>query len=401
MSRFQWRGIDWHGNAVSGTCNAESAHLLRWVLRQHGIEPIAVHLQLWPAPTGSRQATKPSRQAATFRRLATLLETGTTIDRALQIICAQEKNLHLRDSLRHARRSVEHGNSLTASFAAALPALNSTHKALLQAGERSGDMIGALQGIATELERQAELLSQLRRSITYPAIVGCAAVSLIAMLLLLIVPRFEAAFAHSNAPLPLPTRAVMGVAEGFAAALPYLGGLLSLGAVATWLYRRRATPGKTLYDLLSHLPVTGPVIRDATLNRWCGTLARLLSAGIPLLDALPVASRTSKCAATFERLLCLERTIRAGERFAPALRSCLPEADRAAQLVAIGEESGRLAEMLDHAAHDHKTQLERRIQSFTALIEPTLIILMGLVTAAIIAALYLPIFKLGTTVGNL
>lgn len=398
MHKYAWRGIDWRGQRMSGTCSADSAQLLHLALQQRGIEPLSIRRRLRPLATRVREARNPAKRAATLRHIAVVLQAGTTLDRALRIIASQETNQPLRDGLRSARHGVEHGHSITHAFSSAIPGLSTTHKALLQAGERSGDIIGALRGVADELDRQAALRAQLRRAATYPAVVASAATGLISMLLLFIVPRFEAAFSHTNQPLPAPTRAVMGAAEAFSAGLPYLLALLLLGTAGGFLYRRYAPHGNLLYDCLSHLPWSSRVINDATLSRWCSTLSRLLEAGIPLLEALPLATRTCRCTSTAHRLSKIESSLAGGERFAPAMRYHLPQARNSAQLVAIGEESGRLAEMLSLCADTHQQALEQRLQQGAAIIEPALIVFMGILTAGIVAALYLPIFQLGATI---
>lgn len=398
MRRYSWQGLDWRGNRIDGSCHADSAQLLHLTLQQRGIEPLTIQPRLWSLPQRTRESRSARKRAATLRRIAAVLAAGTTLDRALRIIAAQEDNQLLRHGLRGARHGVEHGQSITLAFSSALPGLSNTHQALLQAGERSGDIISALTGVADELDRQAALIDQLRRAATYPAVVASAAVGLIAMLLLFIVPRFEVAFDRAHQTLPAPTRAVMGAAEAFATSLPALLAGLLIGLVAAFLHRRHAPSSNAIYDLLSYLPWSAGLISDATMSRWCGTLARLLGAGIPLLEALPLALGTCRCTALAKRLERLERAIAGGERFAPALRTHLPQARSSAQLIAIGEESGRLGEMLSICADEYQQRLEQRIQRGTAVIEPALIIFMGLITAGIVAALYLPIFQLGATI---
>ncbi|BAU58437.1 type II secretion system F family protein [Halorhodospira halochloris] len=398
MSSYNWRGIDWRGKELSGTCSADSAQLLHLALQQRGIEPLSIHRRLWPSPTRYREAQNPRKRSATLRRIAAVLEAGTRLDRALRIIAAQEPNPTLRNGLRDARHGVEHGHSITLALGNAMPGLSSTHLAILQAGERSGDIISALQGVADELDRQADLVAQLRRAATYPAVVASAATALITMMLLFVVPRFEVAFGQANQDLPIPTRLVMGAADIFAASLPVLIALLGITLAAALLYRRLYPHSNAAYDLLGRLPWSAGIVNDANMSRWYGTLSRLLGAGIALLEALPLASRTCKCTATAKSLEHIERAIGGGERFAPAVQLYLPQARSSAQLIAIGEESGRLGEMLGICANEHQQSLEQRIQRGAAVIEPALIVFMGIVTAGIVAALYLPIFQLGATI---
>ncbi|WP_200192514.1 type II secretion system F family protein [Halorhodospira abdelmalekii] len=401
MKRLRWHGVDKDGRRLSGVCDAETSALLGYALRAQGIEPVTIHRTLRPPrrtpPTPSRAA-----QASLLRRLATLLDAGAPLERALRSSASQESNGLLRDGLRRARRAVEHGRSLGHAFAHALPELTATHRALLSAGERSGDFVAALRAVAEEIERSDETLRRLRRAAAYPAVIVIAAAALLALLLLFIVPRFAALFAHAEGELPGPTRLVMATAELLATTLPLWCALASFLAILPWCYRRLSPGRRRACSVVwsraaSHLPGIGTLLFDAALSRWSGTLARLLSAGIPLLEALPLANNATGSHHSSNKLAQLTKRLHNGERFAAAFHALLPTARTTAQLIAVGEEAGRLDEMLAHAARYHHERLTERLDRLSALIEPTLIVLVGGLTALIVVALYLPVFQLGAT----
>ncbi|MCG5533496.1 type II secretion system F family protein [Halorhodospira sp. 9621] len=395
MARLSWRGLDRGGRRLGGSCHADSPAALRYALAEWGVAVTDVRRQ--PARP-RRRRTRSVERAAALRRLASVLEAGAPFSEALRVAAAQAPTPALRQGLRGVRHAVERGTDPATAFRSQFPGLRPVHGALLAAGTWTGDLPAALGSVATEIEREAAIVALLRRALSYPAVVATAALALISLLLTAVVPRFEGLFQQGGEPLPAPTRAVLTASELFAVTAPVvvLGGLAA-GMALTMAVRRHPVRRQRLAALVARLPWLGGLLLEAALARWAATLARLYGAGVPLLEALPRAADAAGGAGLGPRLSRLHKRIEAGEPLAAALREHLPEAREISQLVAIGENSGRLEEMLHDAATLHQQRLEERLQRAGALLEPALIVLLGVITAGVVGALYLPIFRMGTT----
>ncbi len=392
MNRCCWSGIDRRGQRVHGCCAADHPTALEEALAERGI----ALLRRYPPPRrcGLHSPGERSR-LATLRRLARLLEAGAPLSEALRALAAQSRHARERLQLRHVRHQVERGTPLPEAFAAAWPDFDPVHRALLEAGTWTGDLPGALARIADEQERRLQLRRSIRQACAYPAVVGAAALALMAMLLLVLVPRFEAVIGTAPEDLPALTRAVLATSEAITTLLP-MATAIALAAIAGVMALRRSPPWRrTLRRLTDRLPWLGTTRYHADLARWCGTLAELLRAGVPLLQALPLAERAAAGGSLERPLQALQRRVRAGEPFAGALRRALPAATEAVQLAGVGEASGRLDEALAEAAEGYKQALEDRLKRLATVLEPLLIVLMGVITALVVAALYLPVFQIG------
>lgn len=395
MARLSWRGVDPQGRRLSGTCHADSAAAVRHALAARGIEVLRVRREL---RLPRRRRARVAERAAALRRLAAVLDAGAPLDAALRTVSAREPRIELRDGLRALRRAVERGGDLAPAFQEALPGLQPAHTALLEAGTWTGDLPGALRSVAEELERRDALRRQLRRAMAYPAVVAGAALAVLSLLLLGVVPRFEAIFAQSGQPLPAATRLIIAASDAFALVAPLLMGAAAVAAATLApLLRRRPAWRLRATAALTRLPGIGPSLREAALSRWCETLSRLLGAGVSLLDALPRAAEAARGAALGPALERLERRVSAGEPLAAATRTGLPEAPDAAHLIAVGESAGRLEEMLAEAASLYRQRLETRLERLSAFLEPALIVVLGILTAGVVGALYLPVFEMGGT----
>ncbi len=395
MARLSWRGVDAQGRRLSGTCHADSAAAVRHALAARGIAVLRVRREL---RLPRRRRARVAERAAALRRLAAVLDAGAPLDAALRTVSAREPRIELRDGLRALRRAVERGSDLAPAFQDALPGLQPAHTALLEAGTWTGDLPGALRSVAEELERRDTMRRQLRRAMAYPAVVAGTALAVLSLLLLGVVPRFEAIFAQSGQPLPAATRLIIAASDAFALVAPLLVGAAAVAAATLGpLLRRRPAWRLRATAALTRLPGIGPSLREAALSRWCETLSRLLGAGVSLLDALPRAAEAARGAALGPALERLERRVSAGEPLAAATRTGLPEAPDAAHLIAVGESAGRLEEMLAEAASLYRQRLETRLERLSAFLEPALIVVLGILTAGVVGALYLPVFEMGGT----
>ncbi len=394
MASYRWHGVDAHGSRVTGQCHAESVTALREGLRGRGIEPVTVRRSaVRRISLGGRPS--PDETAAALAHLGSLLEAGMPLNQALRAVGREQRRPVLRDGLRQVRDAVELGQTFSSVAGEQLPRLDPILIALLAAGEECGALEEALHTVADELRHRHASIRQIRRAAAYPAWIAAMASAVVILLLVVVAPRFEALYAQSGAALPWLTRWVVAASHGVAALLP---GAVAVGTVlisALTLVWRRWHRGRRAILRRWWRHRLAAIQRDAALERLFRTLGRLLAAGVPLLDALPHAAQAAGDPLR-EHIDQAHRAVAAGTPFPRALRHTDPATATGAHLAAIGEECGRLDEMLRQAADYHRHRLEQRLERLAAWVEPALITVAGLVTAAIVAALYLPIFQLGT-----
>ena len=387
--RFAWQGHDQTGQACAGVLLADNAELARARLRRQGIAVHTLHWQ-WrsPAPASTAQL------AASTRQWATLMRAGVHLVPALQMLARSAAPV-LAAVLQAVRGEVERGTPLAQALAQHPAQFNALYVGMVQAGEAAGILDAMLERLADTLEANAALQRRLRGALAYPMAVGAIALVVLLALLLGVVPVFEEVFEALGAPLPWSTQAVLGLSRALSAhpvALLLACALLGAGAVrAAQDPRWRLAWQRRVLDW----PGLGPLLALSVCARWAHTLAALLAAGVPLAEALPGAGQSAQHPVYARIGVHLQRRVAQGGRLSEAMAHTSRFPPLLVQLCATGEDSGMLATMLARAAELLGEELETRIASTSRLIEPLVVVLMGVVIGVILVAMYLPIFQLG------
>jgi type IV pilus assembly protein PilC len=331
-------------------------------------------------------------------QLAAMLAGGLHLARILTSLAAETGSRRFRQVLLDVRESLAAGSSFADALGRHPHVFDGLYVALVRAGELSGALPLVLDSLTTYLEKTAQLRRKVLGAITYPAVILAVAVAVVFVMLVKLVPVFESVYARANATLPLATRwllAVSGAVRGYALAV---AGAALLAVLAGYLAAQTA-PGRRLVDAAKlRVPLFGPLIRKAIMARTCRTLAVLLNAGIPLVEAMETVARVSQNRVIEEALLAAVQRMRDGRTVAEALRQSGQFPSMVLQLVATGEESGTLPAMLARGAGYYEQQVDGAVAALSTLIEPLMIVAMGLLAGAVIYALYLPIFTLGQAV---
>jgi len=401
---WRYRAADasgsWHDGQVDASTEREAMDLLRarglWVrdLTPEAGASASANANANANATASWQRWKFWQGAASLatplRTLATLIEAGTSVDRALQFVAqSASSNDPLFAEWSQAAQSVISGQSLSQALAQStrLPVHLS---ASVAAAEASGQLAPVLQQLAAAEERREALQQRLRTALVYPAVLGLASVVATTVILVVVVPQFAALVADAGGELPLSTRMLMAASTAFVR-----GGWLLLVAMAAllwwWLARpRSAQEDETHAARWLHLPVLGGYLRTRDAARYLDTLAVGLRAGVPLLQAMRLARGTVRNAALAAQLAAAEPVVRDGGRVSDALRSSL--SPLALRLLEAGEASGALAELSERAAEAAQQETEQQVTRLVALVEPVLILgfggLVGLVALALLQAIY-------------
>jgi general secretion pathway protein F len=408
MSGYKYEALSPDGRVRRGVLESDSPRQARARLREQGLLPVEIEAiaqaDTEGAPADARRVRRRGpRLGATAlalltRQLATLLGAGLTIEQALNALIDQSERDGERHLLAAVRSDVLAGQPLARALGRHPAAFPQVYVTLVDAGERSGRLADVLARLADYTEEREQLRAKVALAFVYPALVTLVAVTVVTGLLLYVVPQVVQVFQNANQQLPFLTRALIGLSDF----LRVYGGFVVIAIVLAALAARAALGVPRLrahwHARVLRLPVVGALVRGLNTARLAATLAILVGSRVPLLASLragvgvvsnlPMKHALEDAAARVQEGASLSRSLGASRRFPPLM----------VHMIASGESSGRLAEMLERTATQSTRDLERRIAAFVALLEPLLILAMGGMVLAIVLAILLPIFELNQIV---
>lgn len=389
MSSFQYRAARQDGRMLHGTVHADRIEGARVLLAARGLFPTSVELQL-EAPRIGRPASRRDL-ALLFRSLASLVSVGVPLNRALAASAALTAG-QLSAALAEAEANLAAGLTLSAAFERTGGLFPPVALGMLRAGERGGQLGTALSEIAGHLEAEADLYSQVRHALAYPAVLAVVGGASVLLIITIILPRFAALLSDAGASLPPTTKALLMVSAfvGRHALAIALTGVVCAGFIAYQL----AQPMVRLrvQSWLLTVPLVGPVLHALATARVTRSLSGLLAAGLPLLPALRAAGQAAGNEAIRIRLGCVEERVARGEPLARALGAEGALTPTAVQLVSVGEATGQLAVMASRAGLLSAQEADRALKTLVGMLEPALVVTFGgmvaLVAAALLQAVY-------------
>jgi type IV pilus assembly protein PilC len=400
--RFAWRGVDRKGEIQTGVLDAHSQEEVSHELKQQRIRATRIQRQFnFPSWIHLKTPQRVSARDITqfTRKLATLLHAGVPLLQAFDILDRGEGKVTLKTLIRELRTQVEGGVALNQALRQHA-AFDSLYCNLVAVGELAGMLDTMLERLANHLEKSEALRTTIRSALIYPsAVLGIAGAVLI-LILLFVVPAFQNIFASFGAELPWLTQVVIALSEGLQR---YGLWLLALTGLSVWglkqLIARRTDWQRYLHRLLLRIPIAGPLTRHACTARWTRTLATLFAAGVPLTEALEAVqgvtnhllfqSATHNIQAQLIQGQSLSHAIERTEGLFPPM---------VVQMCAIGEESGALDHMLEKTAEHYEREVDSTVARLSTLLEPFIMVVLGLLIGGLVMALYLPIFQLGQVV---
>ena len=398
--QYQWVGHDRTGQAVSGLLLADSPGQVRDLLRNQRIRATQVRRR-WamPARFSFKPPIKPRDIARFTRQLATLLRAGIPLLQAFDALDRGEPSSTLKDMLQDVRAQLEQGSTLHQALQRHA-GFDMLYCNLVMAGELSGTLDSLLERIAYHLEKTETLRANLRSALIYPCAILAIAALVLILILVYVVPAFENIFTSFGADLPWLTRVVIALSEGVQKhGLPAFGACLALGWCLKVLIHKNTQWQHHLHGLLLRLPIAGSLTRHACTARWSRTLATLFAAGIPLTEALAAVSGVTGNVRFQTATQSMQRQLIRGQSLSQALSSTqglFPP--MVVQMCAIGEESGALDKMLDKTAAHYEHDVENTVSRLTTLLEPIIMVFLGLLIGGLVLALYLPIFQMGQVI---
>jgi general secretion pathway protein F len=406
MATFHYNALDAEGKPAQGMMEADSARLARTQLRENGL--FVVELNALNDSTlrgGSRSFNLPFRKrvplsevSLVLRQLATLLEAGLPLEQALGVLIEQGENPAMRQVLAALRSEVLAGNTLARAMDKYRDVFPEIHRALIRAGEESGELATVMDKLASYSEAQQALQQKIGLAMVYPAIVVTVAVLVVGGLLLFVVPPVVEVFQQTRQALPFLTRALIALSDFLTATWLYLIAILAAGSFAAHRALKQEALRFQVHLKLLRLPVVGKLIRGSNTARMASTLAILAGSGVSLLTALnaacgvvsnlPMRRALEDAAIKVREGVTLNRALAASGLFPPVL----------IHLIASGEQSGRLDTMLDRVAKQQTQEVAGFTTALTSIMEPLLILFMGAVVLLIVLAILLPIIQMNQMV---
>jgi general secretion pathway protein F len=411
MPVYQYKGYRNDGGAATGIIDAESPKVARVKLRKVGVFPTDM-VEQGSSPAGSTTgipgkssggigrspALSTTDVAMMTRQLATLLVAGLPLVEAIGVMVDQTEKKSVKSLMADIREEIRGGSSYSAVLERYPREFSQIYVHMVRAGEASGALDQILFRLAEFLEKQLALKHKVTNAILYPALMLIVGVSVLFFLMTFVVPKITAVFTSLKQALPWPTVVLMSLSDFLA---NYWAVIIGVVALMVWLVRRamKTETGQTTADRwLLKVPLLGEVARMVAISRLTSTLATMLASGVQLLDAMDVAKRVMNNRVLEQAVEGARQNIREGETIAEPLKRSGQFPALVTHMIAVGERSGEMEEMLRRIGQIYDGEVERVITRFTSLLEPIMILVMGILVFCIVVAILLPIFEMGQMV---
>ena len=396
QTTYLWQGTDKNGNKTKGEIQGSSQALVKAQLRKQGVSPTKVKRKAKDLFGSRKQKIKPSNIAVFARQLATMMKSGIPLVQSFEIVGESLENPSMRELVGQIRDDVAAGNTFADCIRKHPRYFDELFSNLVDAGEQSGTLETMLDRLATYKEKSEALKSKIKKAMNYPiAVVGIALV-VTAILLIKVVPQFATTFSSFGADLPAFTLIVLGLSDlAIAHWWKVLIALVVTGYVFKEAKMRSVKVAHMVDRILLKLPIVCPILNSSCYARFTRTLSTTFSAGVPLVDALEsVAGATGNIVySTATRKI--RDDVTTGQQLNFAIKNTTLFTAMITQMVGIGEESGALDGMLDKCAVYYEAEVDNAVDGLTALMEPMIMAVLGVLIGGLMIAMYLPIFQLG------
>ena len=392
---FAWEGRDKTGKVVRGELRAGGEAVVNATLRRQGVIVTKVKKKAY------RSGKRVSEKDITLftRQLATMMKAGVPLLQSFDIVAKGNDNPSVSKLIQDIRADVETGTSLNQAFRKFPLYFDPLFCNLVAAGEQAGILEDLLTRLAIYKEKTLAIKSKIKSAMFYPVSILAVAFIVTAVIMIWVVPAFKDVFKSFGADLPAPTLMVMAISDFFVANWYLIFGLLFAGLYLFFQsWRRSLKMQRTMDRLLLKLPVFGAVIRKATIARWTRTLATMFAAGVPLVESLDSVGGASGNAVYLDATKAIQTEVATGTSLTVAMQNADVFPNMVTQMVAIGEESGSLDSMLGKVADFYEEEVDDAVASLSSLMEPLIMVILGVLIGGLVIAMYLPIFKLGSVV---
>ena len=399
LDSYVWEGKDRKGNKSKGELTGSNLALVKAQLRKQGIIPDKVKKKPKPLFGGSKKVT-PFDIAMLTRQLATMMKAGVPLVQSFDIVADGLDNKGLQELVMSIRNDIASGTSFAGALRKHPKYFDDLYCNLVDSGEKAGALEAMLDRIATYLEKTELLKKKVKKAMTYPIAVVVVAIIVTAILLVKVVPQFESLFQGFGAELPVFTQMVVHLSEW----MQSWWFVVLLGIVGTiFLFKEAVRRSRKFSDLVDKyvlkLPVVGEILDKSAVAKFGRVLSTTFAAGVPLVDALDSVAGATGNAVYRDAIDRIKNDVSSGTQLQASMRQQDVFPVMAVQLTAIGEESGNLDEMLAKVAEHYEAVVDDMVDNLTALMEPMIMAVLGVLVGGLIIAMYLPIFQMGQVVG--
>ncbi len=394
---FTWEGTDSSGNRVKGKTLASDETAVRAELRRQGVVPIKVRKQ--SILFQKRGKVTPADIAIFSRQLATMLGAGIPLVQAFDIVGQGHDNPAMQRLIMGIKQDVEGGTALAEALSKQPLYFDDLFVSLVTAGEQAGALETLLDKIATYKEKTEAIKKKIKKALFYPTAVLVVALIVTTILLIFVIPEFESLFQGFGADLPTFTRMVIDLSD-FVREQGWLLVIVIGGAIYGYIYlKKRSKRMREIQDrIMLKMPVVGAILVKAAIARFARTLSTMFSAGVPLVEALESVAGATGNIVYEKAVLQMKDDVSTGQRLQRAMQKTELFPNMVIQMIAVGEESGSLDEMSSKVADFFEEDVDNAVDGMSALLEPLIMAILGVLVGGLVIAMYLPIFKMGAVV---
>jgi len=399
MQIFLWTGKNRKGELIKGELEAETKEEVEATLRRQGIIPEKIKKKPKEIELSFLKPKVKPRDIVIFtRQLSTMIDAGLPLVQSLEILAEQSDNKTFRDVLRDVKTRVESGNTLSKALSYHPRVFDELYVNMVNSAEVSGNLDIIFMRLATFMEKAIALKRKIKGALFYPISVIIVAVIVVTILLMKVIPTFADMFSSMGKALPMPTQIVINMSNWLRANFFFL---IIIIFVISFAYKMiyRTEKGRYYFDkIFLKLPVFGDLIRKGAVAKFTRTLGTMLASGVPILEAMDIVAKTSGNAVIEEAVYSSRDSIKEGKNIAGPLGQTKVFPPMVIQMIAIGESTGALDSMLNKIADFYDEEVDQAVSNLTSLIEPMIMVFLGVVLGGLIIAMYLPIFKMGEVV---
>ncbi|WP_049621773.1 type II secretion system F family protein [Frateuria defendens] len=399
LTMYDWVALDKRGKRMKGEMPAKNASLVKAELRRQGMNPQTVRERSKPLFGATGSSVKPRDVAIFSRQIATMMASGVPMVQAFDIIADGQRNVRFKNILTDVKQNIEGGAALHEALARYPVQFDELYRNLVHAGESAGVLDTVLDTVATYKERMEAIKSKIKKALFYPVMVLAVAMLVSMIMLLFVVPVFAQTFKDAGADLPAPTQIVISASEFMKSYWwVVIGGIIG-SIVAAVMAKKRSPRFAHFLDRVSlKIPVIGNILRQSAIARFARTLGVTFRAGVPLVEAMEAVAGATGSVVYGEAVMQMRDDVAVGHQLQLAMRQTSLFPNMVVQMTAIGEESGALDNMLFKVAEFYEEEVNNAVDTLSTLLEPLIMVILGVLVGGMVVSLYLPIFKLAGTV---
>jgi type IV pilus assembly protein PilC len=399
MPKFAWEGRLPQGGFRKGELEGPNETAVRAYLRQQQIIPTKIvkkATEIKITLPFMKGKVKKKSLAIFTRQLATMIDAGLPLVQSLEILSQQEEDETFQEIISTIKNEVEGGATLAAALQKHPKVFDDMYVNLVVAAEEAGTLDVILSRLATHIEKMEELKKKIKSALVYPVMIVTVAVGVTIILMVFVVPVFEKLFAGIGSTLPMPTRVVIAVSNIFKSYLPIVIAIVIILVIVLQRYYKTENGKRRIDDLMLKLPIFGELLRKVAIARFARTLGTLVSSGVPILESLNIVAGAAGNKVVEEAILRGRISISEGQSISEPLSQSGVFPMMVTQMISVGETTGSLELMLNKVADFYESEVDTAVATLSSMLEPVLMIFLGVIVGGLVIAMYLPIFKMAS-----